>query len=74
MKIPAKVQTLFWDTDKSRIDFRQNKNFIISRLADKGNLAAVNWLKKIYGVKAIKKAVSQSRNVSAKTKSFWRLI
>ena len=52
----------------------QYRDFIITRVADKGGLTDLRWLIKTYGKKDIKTAVKKRHNVSSKTKNFWNVI
>lgn len=63
-------EVLFWDVDKSTIDFIKNKKIIIERVLNQGTLNDWNLLKKIYGISAIKEASLQARYLDAKTLSF----
>ena len=46
--LPAGVCGLFWDTDPGTLDLRRNARFIIRRVLDYGDAAAVNWLRRNY--------------------------
>ncbi|MBI5230070.1 MAG: hypothetical protein HY981_02100 [Candidatus Magasanikbacteria bacterium] len=74
MKLPKFLQTTFWDVSPRMVNTKKNKEFIITRIAEKGTMRGVEWLKKKYGWRAIKEAVKKSKNVSLKTKNFWRVI
>lgn len=74
MILPKSIKKLFWDTDTRGLKKKKSSGFVISRVADKGGLADVKWLKKKFGKKAIKHAVAHSRNVSLKTKNFWNIV
>ncbi len=74
MQIPKHLTYILWDVDPKTLDSKRHGRFIITRVAEKGSLADIRWLQKNFGNPAIKKAVSASRNTSAKTKNFWRLI
>lgn len=73
MTFPHSIKKFLWDVDPATLDRAEHSAFIITRLADKGDWPAVRWLKKEYGLAAIKQVVAGSRNTSPKTKSFWRL-
>ena len=71
--IPVTFRTYFWDVDWEdvRVHTEKYRDFIITRLADKGDWEEVRWLKDVYGLDRIGLAVSDSRSVSLKTKRFW---
>ncbi len=74
MIIPKNTKRLFWDTKIAPADIKKYRDFIITRVADKGGVSDLKWLIKKYGKKSVKAAVKKSYNVSAKTKNFWRVI
>jgi len=73
MQLTKHAKKLLWDVDAKKIGPR-HQSFVITRLADKGGWSDFLWLKKIFGVKKVKQAVIHSRNVSAKTKNFWKVL
>lgn len=73
MKLTKSLKSIFWDTAAKDIDPKKHKNFIITRVAEKGGLADILWLKKKFGVPVIRRVVAHSRNVSAKTRNFWSI-
>ena len=72
MILPNFLKPVFWDVSAKQIDLEKDKNYVITRVAEKGKLKDVQWLKKTYGVPTIRRAVKSSRNVSVKTKNFWQ--
>ncbi len=74
MKIPSFLIPLLWDVDSKTLRKIQHKSFMITRIAEKGTIRAVMWLRKTYTLRDIKKIVARSNNVSDKTKNYWRLI
>ena len=74
MTIPKTVKRLFWDIDFKTIDLNKNRSFFITRIAEKGGLNDLRWLTKVFNKKEISRIVEKSRNVSAKTKNFWKII
>lgn len=74
MLLPTFLKSVFWDVSSKEIDLEKDKNYVIARIAEKGKLKDVQWMKKTYGVPAIRRVVKNSRNVSLKTKNFWQSI
>ena len=74
MIIPKNTKRLFWDAKIRPADMNKYRDFIITRVAEKGGLTDLRWLAKTYGKKNIKMAVKKSYNVSDKTKNFWNVI
>ncbi len=74
MRLTQSLKNLFWDIDLKELDEKKHADFLVVRIADKGGLEEVSWLKKKFGKNKIKQIVRNSRNVSAKTKNFWQVI
>jgi hypothetical protein len=65
---------LFWDTDASRLDLQQNKDYIIERVLELGDENAVSWLVSRYRRSEIKKVLGSSRRISRKSANYWSLV
>ena len=63
---------LFWDTDLNSLDPKANRQFIISRILNLGDVEDFRWAMDFYGSEAIKKQVKESRNLDEKSLFFWR--
>lgn len=74
MSLPNFLKLVFWDVSSKQIDLEKDKNYVITRIAEKGKLKDVRWMKKRYGVPAIRLAIKKSKNASLKTKNFWQSI
>ncbi len=74
MKLPKTMHSIFWDINPNEIDEKKHRNFLITRIAEKGRWSDVLWLRKKYSVGIIKRVVSKSENTSDKTKNFWKII
>lgn len=74
MKLPKHVQNILWDVDPRVVDVQKDAAFIIARITEKGAMSDVRWLKKQFSLRKIKTTVAASRNTSAKTKNFWRVV
>lgn len=72
-KIPKNLWPFFWDVNPQNIDIAKKKNFVISRLLDKGGVEAVSWVTKNFSTDVIKKAFSTVCDVSLKTANFWKV-
>lgn len=70
-KIPQSMHRLFWDTDPRRLATNQQTDYIIARVAEKGDLEDWNWLRWTYGDARIAEAL-ENRRVSPATARFWR--
>jgi len=67
-------RAIFWDTDTSRLDFQENKQYIIERALELGDETAVSWLFSNYRRSDILKVLRKSRNISRKSRNYWLLV
>jgi len=70
--IPSHIRHFFWDADLSQINADENKSYIIERLLELGDLAAVTWLFSNYPRGEIEAVLKKSRKISAKSYNFWK--
>lgn len=71
--IPSRFWKFFWDIDIAKLDHSRKASFIIQRLLDKGNHAAVKWLRKHYKENQIKETLMKNRGFSPRTAIFWSI-
>lgn len=74
MQIPEKTKEMFWDVEPGELDPEKHRNFIITRIAEKGRLDDIKWLRSIYSDIEIRDVVAASRNTSPRVKSYWEVI
>ena len=67
-------QSLFWDTDPSKIDPQKNAQYIIERVADFGHDDEVRWVWNYYDRSFLQKIIEKSRCLSPRTKALWALL
>lgn len=70
-KLPKKLQKLFWDVNFLDLDEDLDKNCIISRLLDKGDIEELQWLFRTYSEDKVIKVLKSSRNISNRSAIFW---
>jgi hypothetical protein len=70
-KIPRSMQHLFWDTDPRQLDPEREADYIIARVAEKGDLEDWSWLRWTYGEAQIAEAL-EARKVAPATLCLWR--
>jgi len=73
MKIPKSLHRYFWDVDIDKLDPKKKPYFIISRLLDKGNIEAVQWVRKNYRDQQVKETFTKIRDFNQKVGNFWTL-
>lgn len=54
----------FWDIDKNKLDFIQDKNFIIPRMFERGKLDDILKIVSFYGLKECKKVLIHNKHLS----------
>ncbi|OYD16737.1 hypothetical protein CH330_01910 [candidate division WOR-3 bacterium JGI_Cruoil_03_51_56] len=69
--IPESVRRLFWDIRVETVDVKYHYRFIIRRVLDFGNPAAIKWLRATYPSQVIKEVVDAKRGLAHKTVVFW---
>lgn len=72
--IPPSLKKYFWDTNIKNIDPVKNRDYIIERLLEFGDIKAYRWLKKNFKKGLITKIATRSRRISPQTRNFWRVI
>ena len=71
--LPPALKRFFWDTHSQHIDLDVHKDYVISRILELGDDAAVRWLEGHFTAEDIDKVVSRSRTLSAKSRNYWRM-
>ena len=74
MTIPKSLHHFFWDVDVKKLDPKKKPYFVINRLLDKGDIAAVRWAKNTFDEKQIRYTLENMRDFSLRNGSFWSLI
>jgi hypothetical protein len=71
--LPESFRKYFWDVDWNDLNQHTDayQDFILCRIADKGDLEAARWLVCRIPVAYIADVVDCSRTVSEKTRRFW---
>lgn len=72
LRIPGWLRPYFWDVCIQDLDPKDNCVFIIERLMNEGDQAALHWLFRTYAERDIKEAVLKSRGLSPKTARCWQ--
>ncbi|MBU1089411.1 hypothetical protein KKF38_01285 [Patescibacteria group bacterium] len=72
--LAAHLQKYFWDTDFSLLDSKKHEKYIAERILELGDEKAARWLMKEYPASRLKKISANSRQISPKSKIFWKLI
>lgn len=70
IKIEHLSQHLFWDIDRTKLDFERNNHFIIERTLDYGLINDWNIIYNYYGIEKIAQVSTKLRNLDKKSISF----
>jgi hypothetical protein len=63
--LPEIALDAFWDTDKTKLDFNRQKDFIISRMFEKAAFQDVLKVVYYYGLNETKKALKTNKYLSS---------
>jgi hypothetical protein len=74
IKIENLSKHLFWDVDKSQLDFQVDKKIIIHRVLDYGLINDWNIIYKFYGIKQIGEIAKTIRDLDEKSMAFVSLL
>ena len=74
ISLPENLRPFFWDVDFQKLSVEIAWYFIISRLMEHGNEAAMRFLFKTFGRKQMIHVLQNSRSLSRKSREFWRII
>lgn len=72
--IAEHLRQFFWETDLSKINIEENKQYIIERILELGDRDAVQWLFSDFSLDEIKKTLEKSKRISKKSLNFWSII
>lgn len=72
-RIPKILYKFFWDVNPEKINPRAKPYFVIQRLLDKGDVAAVRWVRSNFLKADIAEAFYTMRDFRAKVGYFWTL-
>ena len=72
--LPENLRPFFWDVDFHMLSVEGSWYFIISRLMEHGDEAAMKFLFKTFGRKQMIHVLKNSRSLSTRSRRFWRII
>jgi hypothetical protein len=71
--LPEQLRSFFWDADFQHLSVERSSYFIISRLMEHGDEAAVRFLLKTYSQEEMIHVLKNSRSLSRRSRGFWRI-
>jgi hypothetical protein len=73
--LPEDVARLFWDVAPSAIDLVAHADYVMERVMSRGTLAAMNWLRRTYGVAELADFLRRkAHRLSPRDRAYWALI
>ncbi|MDP4030847.1 MAG: hypothetical protein U1C50_02465 [Patescibacteria group bacterium] len=69
--IPRRLHKYFWDLNPVNLDAAKHPEYVIERLLNLGDLAAVKWVWDTFGRQKIVDVVKVGRQISPKTATFF---
>jgi hypothetical protein len=73
-KLPDSLRPFFWDVDFQTLSVDRASYFIISRLMEHGDEAAMSFVLKTYSREAMIDVLKTSRTLSRRSRNFWRIL
>ncbi len=70
-RLPEFLRPLFWEVDFDRLRIPGHERYIIERILELGDDAAVRWAWHTFGPEAIAQTVRRSRAISPNTANLW---
>jgi hypothetical protein len=76
IRLPEILRPFFWDCDFSRITWKENSDFIISRILSHGTWEAIQWLREMIGDEFLRDYLMtrHGKDLSPAQLRFWELI
>lgn len=73
-ELPGILRPFFWDVDFRALSIDRSSYFIISRLMEHGDEAAMRFLLKAYTRNTMIDVLSTSRTLSRRSRNFWKVL
>ena len=76
LSLPEMVRPFFWDCDFSRISWKEDRDFVISRILSHGTWEAIQWLRETVGDEFLCSYLVEhhGKGLSRHQLRFWELI
>jgi len=75
-RLPASFRSFFWDYPFKNLNWKNDRELIISRLLSTGSWAAIGWLRKRIGDDGLREWICRRRGagLTARQVRFWELV
>jgi hypothetical protein len=76
LSLPEAFRPFFWDCDFSRLSWKENRDFIISRVLSHGTWEAIQWLREMVGDESLRDylVAHHGKGLSPHQLRFWELV
>ena len=71
--LPSRLRPFFWDVDFQKLSIADSAYFIIGRLMEHGDEAAMVFLLETYSKIEMIHVLKNSRSLSRRSREFWRI-
>ena len=72
-RLPEHLRPFFWDVLFDRLSVQQSSHFIINRLMEHGDEAAMRFLLKTFTPTEMIHVLRNSRSLSRRSRAFWKV-
>jgi hypothetical protein len=72
--LPKSLKPFFWDVDFENLSVKESSHFIISRLMEHGDDAALRFLLRAYSPSELRETLRTGRSISRRSRNFWALL
>ena len=75
-RLPRDLAWLFPEVDRARIDVRRDRDFVLSRVLERGRMVDVEWCLGAYGLEGIRAffRAAPRPELSRRTTRFWAVV
>lgn len=70
-QLPPELHRYFWDINAAKLNPAEHSKYVINRLMNMGNVAAIRWMRRSFPQDLIVETVKTMRDFSSKTAMFW---
>jgi len=76
LSLPEMLRPFFWDCDFSHVSWKEDRDFIISRILSQGTWEAIQWLRKTVGDELLRDylVTHHGKDLNPCQLRFWELI
>ena len=73
-RLPDRLRPFFWDVLFDKLSVQESSHFIISRLMEHGDEAAMRFLLKTFHPTELIHVLRTSRSLSRRSRAFWKVL